>query len=71
MGIDKLIQIAAALAVLTVSTGQLPRVLHAVRVAQAQLVYESRASPGFFGAFEKKRRLRVWVPGSAHRIDSF
>lgn len=44
MGIDKLISIAAALAVLAVSTGQLPNVLHAVRVAQLQLIHDSRAS---------------------------
>lgn len=44
MGIDKLISIAAALAVLTVFTGQLPRVLHMVRVMQVQLVRDSRAS---------------------------
>lgn len=44
MGIERLISIAAALAVLTVSTGQLPKVLHAVRVAQLQLIHDSRAS---------------------------
>jgi hypothetical protein len=44
MGIDKLISIAAALAVLAASTGQLPRLLHAVRIAEAQLIHDSRAS---------------------------
>lgn len=44
MGIDKLISIAATLAVLAASTGQPPRLLHAVRVAEAQLIYDSRAS---------------------------
>jgi len=44
MGIDKLISIAAALAVLTVSAGQLPKVLHVIRVAQLQLIHGSRAS---------------------------
>jgi hypothetical protein len=44
MGIEKLISIAVALAILTVSTGQLPHVLHAVRVAQLQLIKESQAS---------------------------
>lgn len=41
---DKLISISVTLAVLTVSTGQLPRVLKAVRVAQLQLIKESQAS---------------------------
>ncbi|MBI3558313.1 MAG: hypothetical protein HY074_18760 [Deltaproteobacteria bacterium] len=44
MGIDKLIQIAATLAVLAISTGQLPRILHAVRVAELKLIHDSRAS---------------------------
>lgn len=44
MGIDKLISIAAALAVLTVSTGQIPKALHAVRAAELQLIHDSRAS---------------------------
>lgn len=44
MGIDKLISIAATLAVLAVSTGRLPKVLHAVRVAQLHLIQDSQAS---------------------------
>lgn len=44
MGIDKLISISAILAVLTVSTGQIPRVLKVVRVAQLQLIKDSQAS---------------------------
>lgn len=44
MALSKLISIAAALAVIAVSTGQLPRILHAVRVAQLQLIKESRSS---------------------------
>ena len=44
MGIDKLISISVTLAVLTVSTGQLPRVLKAVRIAQLQLIKESQSS---------------------------
>lgn len=44
MGIEKLISIAVMLAVLAGSTGQLPRIVHAVRVAQLQLIKESRAS---------------------------
>ncbi|MDO9182631.1 MAG: hypothetical protein Q7U04_09495 [Bacteriovorax sp.] len=41
MGIDKLISISV---VLSVSTGQLPKVLKFVRVAQLQLIKESQAS---------------------------
>ena len=40
---DKLIAIAATLAVLTVTTGQLPKVLHKVRVAQLHLIKESQS----------------------------
>jgi hypothetical protein len=44
MEIQKLISIAATLAVLTASTGQLPRILHTVRVAQLHLIQDSQAS---------------------------
>ena len=44
MGIAKLIQIATALAILAVSTGQLPRILREVRVAQLYLIKDSQAS---------------------------
>ena len=44
MGLEKLISIAATLAVLAVSTGQLPRILHAVRLAQFHLIHDSQAS---------------------------
>jgi hypothetical protein len=44
MGIEKLIRFAAALAVLAASTGQLPKIIHTVRVAQLQLIKESQAS---------------------------
>jgi hypothetical protein len=44
MEIDKLISISVTMAVLTVSTGQLPRVLKAVRITQLQLIKESQAS---------------------------
>ncbi len=44
MGIEKLISVAAVFAVLAVSTGHLPRIVHAVRVAQLQLIKESQAS---------------------------
>jgi hypothetical protein len=44
MGIAKLIQIAATLAILAVSTGQLPRILREVRVAQLHLIKDSQAS---------------------------
>lgn len=44
MGIEKLIQVAAVLATLAVSTGQLPHILHTVRVAQLHLIQDSQAS---------------------------
>lgn len=44
MGIEKLISIATTLAVLAVSTGQIPRILHTVRVAQLHLIQDSQAS---------------------------
>jgi len=44
MGINKLISIAATLALLAVSSHQLPRILHTVRVAQLHLIQESQAS---------------------------
>ena len=44
MGIDKLIQVAAVLAVLAVSSQQLPRILHTVRMAQIHLIQDSQAS---------------------------
>lgn len=44
MGIGKLISISVILAALSVSTGQLPKVLKAVRVAQLQQIKESQAS---------------------------
>jgi len=44
MGIRKLIQVAAVLAVLATSTGQLPRILDKVRVAQLHLIQDSQAS---------------------------
>jgi hypothetical protein len=44
MDIQKLISIASTLAVITVFTGQLPRVLKAVRIAQLELIRDSQAS---------------------------
>ena len=44
MGIKELIQIAAILAVLTVSSGKLPAILKVVRVAQLQLLKDTQAS---------------------------
>ena len=44
MGIEKLIQVAVLLATLAVSSHQLPRILHAVRVAQLHLIQDSQAS---------------------------
>jgi len=44
MGLRNLIQLAAFLAVVAVSTGQLPKILQMVRKAQIQLIKESQAS---------------------------
>ena len=44
MEINRLIQIAAALAAIAVSSGHLPQILHSVRVAQVQLLKDSQAS---------------------------
>jgi hypothetical protein len=41
---DKLISIAVTLAFLTAGTGQLPRVIKAVRIAQLELIRDSQAS---------------------------
>lgn len=41
---NKLIAIAVTLAVLTVSSGQLPKVLYQLRVAQLHLIKDSQAS---------------------------
>ena len=44
MSIDKLITVAATFAVLAVSSGQLPKVLREVRIAQLKLLKASQAS---------------------------
>jgi hypothetical protein len=44
MGLSKLISIAVALAFLAASTGQLPNMLRAVKIAQLQLIMDSQAS---------------------------
>lgn len=44
MGLNKLFALAAALIVLAASTGQLPRIIRAVHIAQFQLIKESQAS---------------------------
>ncbi len=44
MGLQKLIPIAVTLAFLAASTGQLPKVLKMLRIAQLQLIKESQAS---------------------------
>ena len=44
MNIEKLAPFAIALAILASSTGQLPKVINAVRRAQIQLIQESKAS---------------------------
>lgn len=44
MGIEKLIALAVALTIVAASTGQLPKILAAVRVAQLELIRDSQAS---------------------------
>ena len=44
MGINKLIQMASILAFIAVSSGQLPKILKQVKIAQLQLIKESQAS---------------------------
>ncbi|MBK7963839.1 MAG: hypothetical protein IPK04_23175 [Bdellovibrionales bacterium] len=44
MGLDKLIQSIATIAVLVVASGHLPQTLKAVRQAQLQLIQDSKAS---------------------------
>ena len=44
MGLEKLISATAALVILAASTGQLPKLIYAVRKAQVQLIQETKAS---------------------------
>ena len=44
MDLKQLIQVAAILATMAVSTHNLPRILHTVRVAQMQLIKESQSA---------------------------
>lgn len=44
MGLDKLIALGATMAVLAASTGQLPRAIRAIHIAQLQLIKDSQAS---------------------------
>ena len=44
MGLSKLIEAAAILAILAVGMGQLPRIIKAVHTAQIHLIKESQAS---------------------------
>jgi hypothetical protein len=44
MGLEKLIQTVAIIVVLAASTGQLPKMIREVRMAQAQLIQETKAS---------------------------
>ena len=44
MGLNKIIEAAAILAILAVGTGQLPRIIKAVHIAQIHLIKESQAS---------------------------
>lgn len=44
MGLDKVIAMGAAMAILAASTGQLPKAIRAVQIAQLKLLKESQAS---------------------------
>jgi hypothetical protein len=44
MGLDKLIELGAAIAVLAASTGQLPRAILAIHLAQLHIIRGSQAS---------------------------
>lgn len=44
MGIDKIIESAVAIAILASVTGQLPKAIHCVQVAQFKLLEESKSS---------------------------
>ena len=44
MGLEKLIMLGATLAILAASTGQLPRAIRAVHIAQILLLNKSKAS---------------------------
>jgi hypothetical protein len=44
MGLSKLISIAVTTAFLAASTGQLPRMVRAVQIAQLKLIKDSQAS---------------------------
>lgn len=44
MGLEKLIAMGAAMAILAASTGQLPKAILAVQIAQLKLLKESQAS---------------------------
>lgn len=44
MGLSRLISIAVTMAFLAASTGQLPNMLRAVKLAQLQLIKDSQAS---------------------------
>ncbi len=44
MGISKLINLAAILGILAVSTGQLPRIIKAVHIAKLHLIKDSQTS---------------------------
>ena len=44
MGLEKLIQVIAIIVVIAASTGQLPRLIREVRIAQVHLIQDTKAS---------------------------
>ncbi len=44
MNLDKLVPVAIAFALAAAATGNLPKVIHQIRLAQAHLIQDSKAS---------------------------
>lgn len=44
MGLKRLIQVATVVAAIAAATGQLPKLVHAIRMAQLELIQDSKAS---------------------------
>ena len=64
---EKLIQAVAAFVVLTASTGQLPRLIKEVRLAQAYLIQETKASKWGMPMLLGKTGVRVSGASSQYR----
>ena len=58
---EKLIQAVAAFVVIAASTGQLPSLIHGVRLAQAHLIQETEASKWGMPIFLKEPVKRTYT----------